>query len=99
MADNKNRIGGHSDKRRQYSLLHISRLRKALGQTFISPSPYYDIERVIDDFVFVCVLVGNDFLPSLPFLSMEDAGLTKVVDCYKEYVAALPKVVREGVDP
>lgn len=28
----------------------------------------FDLERIVDDFVLFCMLIGNDFLPGAPLL-------------------------------
>lgn len=48
-----------------------------------SPSVRFDIERVIDDFVFMCFFVGNDFLPCLPHLDIADGSLNLMMNIYR----------------
>ena len=35
-----------------------------------------------DDFVFICYLLGNDFLPHLPSVDIKIGGLDFILDCY-----------------
>lgn len=43
----------------------------------------FDLERVIDDFVFFCFFIGNDFLPSLSALDISEGSLDRLIDFYK----------------
>ncbi|KAF4659387.1 hypothetical protein FOL47_007603 [Perkinsus chesapeaki] len=62
-------------------LLHIYVLREYLSLEFGKE----DLERVIDDFVLFCMLVGNDFLPHLPYTAVGDGGLERLFKAYKTY--------------
>lgn len=49
----------------------------------------YDVNRLVDDFIFLCFFVGNDFLPSLPHLDISDGSLNMLMDTYRQMLPAL----------
>lgn len=49
----------------------------------------YDMERIIDDFILMAFFVGNDFLPNLPNLHINEGALALM---FKKYKEVLPKM-------
>ncbi|KFG60179.1 XRN 5'-3' exonuclease N-terminus protein [Toxoplasma gondii RUB] len=54
----------------------------------LCPSLLYprERERIIDDYVLFCFMVGNDFLPHPKATDIADGGLDLLMSCYKEYL-------------
>ena len=78
-------------------MLHLSLLREYLDLEFSSIAeamPFdYDLERIIDDFILLSVFVGNDFLPHLPNLHINEGAMEEIWNIYKRVlpVAGKPK--------
>jgi len=71
----------------EFHLLEVSLLRDMLFLEFKPRETFtykYILERVVDDFAFMCMLIGNDFLPPLPHLDIASGGLNLLVRTYKE---------------
>ncbi|KAJ1981667.1 5'-3' exoribonuclease 2 [Dimargaris xerosporica] len=68
-----------------FILLHVNILREYLSVQLRDPesSMPFDLERSIDDWVFLCFFVGNDFLPHLPSLEIREGALDKLVTMWK----------------
>ncbi|ETN99579.1 ribonuclease related family member [Reticulomyxa filosa] len=63
---------------------------KPSDNTNNNASSAVDLERIIDDFVFLCALVGNDFLPSIPTIKIATGGLEYLLLVYKNILSDLP---------
>ncbi|KAI9330895.1 XRN 5'-3' exonuclease N-terminus-domain-containing protein [Zopfochytrium polystomum] len=74
-----------------FYLMHLSIFREYLDLEFSSlkdvlPFPY-ELERIIDDFILLSYFVGNDFLPNLPGIHINEGALATFFSIYK---ATLP---------
>ena len=67
-----------------FQYLNIGILRNAFNEEFrrLIGDDVFSIENCIDDFVMMCFLLGNDFLPSLPSLKINKKGLDILLDLY-----------------
>lgn len=56
----------------------------------------FDIERIIDDFIFFCFFIGNDFLPSLSALDIGEGSLDGLIDLYKKLLPQMNNYITEA---
>lgn len=84
--------GGDADvacsKEVQFIFVRLPVLKEYLRDELQMPNlPFkYEFERVIDDWVFMCFFVGNDFLPHLPSLEIREGAIDRLVNLYKKCV-------------
>jgi hypothetical protein len=55
-----------------------------------------DTDRVIDDFIFFCMLVGNDFLPHCPHLSIDSGALSLMLKIYTDSLQKMGGYLTKG---
>lgn len=79
------------DAKKPFLWLHINVLREYLEvELYNSKLSFpFDLERAIDDWIFMCFFVGNDFLPHLPSLDVRDNGIDILVGCWKKILSSL----------
>ncbi|XP_066475820.1 5'-3' exoribonuclease 1 isoform X2 [Tiliqua scincoides] len=93
------RFGGKKSQRvcapeeTTFHLLHLSLMREYIDYEF-SPvkdriSFTYEIDRIIDDWILMGFLVGNDFIPHLPHLHINHDALPLL---YRTYMTVLPEL-------
>uniref|UniRef100_A0A3B3ZF56 5'-3' exoribonuclease 1 n=1 Tax=Periophthalmus magnuspinnatus TaxID=409849 RepID=A0A3B3ZF56_9GOBI len=94
------RFGGKKSQKRitapeetTFHLLHLSLMREYIDYEFSGLKEHlgskYDLERIIDDWILMGFLVGNDFIPHLPNLHINHDALPML---YKTYISVLPSV-------
>ena len=75
-------------KETQFIFVRLNVLKEYLSRELDMPNlPFpYDFERVLDDWVFMCFFVGNDFLPHLPSLEIRENAIDRLIGLYKKCV-------------
>lgn len=63
-----------------YSYVSIGRLHVELKKTLMWKD---ESDKLIKDFILICFLCGNDFLPNIPSISIIENGLDYIIDMYK----------------
>ncbi|KAH8684782.1 exoribonuclease 2 [Tricladium varicosporioides] len=68
--------------------LHVSVLREYLeAELYVPNQPFrFDLERALDDWVFMCFFVGNDFLPHLPSLEIRENGIDTLIAIWRDNI-------------
>ena len=76
-----------------FEFIYVSVLREYLELEFLEIKTKlkveYNIERIIDDFIFFCFFIGNDFLPNLNTLDIDHGALDQIFMYYKEVLPTI----------
>ncbi|KAH3732989.1 5'-3' exoribonuclease 2 [Pelomyxa schiedti] len=82
---------GSCIQKKPFQFLHCNVLREYLENTLGDVQTRFEvnIERLIDDWVFVCFMVGNDFLPHLPTLDIREGAIETLTNLYKTVLTKL----------
>ncbi|XP_048523410.1 5'-3' exoribonuclease 2 homolog [Dendroctonus ponderosae] len=71
-----------------FIFVRLNVLREYLEKEMFMPNlPFkYEFDRALDDWVFMCFFVGNDFLPHLPSLEIRENAIDRLIRLYKDCV-------------
>ncbi|KAI8099060.1 exoribonuclease 1 [Halteromyces radiatus] len=96
----KSRHKSVSLESQNFYLMHLSLLREYLDKEFRSLDGVlsfdYNLERILDDFILLALFVGNDFLPNLPNLHINEGALGLMFNIYKKVLPNCDSYIQDA---
>lgn len=77
-----------TDSWNELQILDLTILREYLAKDFEFQGQF-SMERCIDDFIFICFLCGNDFLPRLPSISIASGSIDQLILLYQNVLPVI----------
>jgi len=73
-------------------LMDISLLSQSISLNMNHYSLHNSINR-LDDYIFICFLLGNDFMPHFPSVNIRTNGIEKILCAYKNTIGNTDKTI------
>jgi 5'-3' exonuclease len=85
-------------KENEYISIYISSLSVALKYMLKCECNNFNEDNSIEDFVFLCISVGNDFLPNIPTLEIIEGGIDTIIMIYKNVYSKYGHFVKTSIN-
>jgi 5'-3' exonuclease len=80
----------------EFNLIDVGGLHADLSANIAWNNHSYNEITAIDDFVFMCFMVGNDFLPHVPSLEIIEDGIDHMLDVYRQVGSSYGHLTRKS---
>lgn len=82
-----------------FNVLYLTLLRDYIEKDFLplkSAMPFkFDLEAIIDDWILICFLIGNDFIPHIPHFHIHKNALPTIFEVYQKILVSLDGYINE----